>query len=224
MIAVTISKITLGGKPLDVAPTDVRWNFSIKTQVTNTLGGRVVQVIGVNLSDLTITGSFGRGPGRGEGWQAERAFNTQVKSWVESVVAQASKAPLRFSYPVRGWDFQVYVKSISPVTLDPHTINPKVTLTLFPVEAGALDVVTKAKDSYISRLMNGVGWKQSVYNGPLQDNKGMINGKSIVQDMADKVQQIMDGASLASVTSPAGAQAGLSQPAGPAANKFGTTR
>jgi hypothetical protein len=44
---------------LDLAPTGVSWEYNLRTQVFNTYGGQVVQILGVDISNVTISGLFG---------------------------------------------------------------------------------------------------------------------------------------------------------------------
>lgn len=96
----------------------------------NTLGGRVVQVLGSTLSDITITGSYGedhslRGDGSndapGRSWRLAEAFvakvreiqRQQVEYSLLTPVRRKSAAPATFSYAPLGLRFSVYVKSIT---------------------------------------------------------------------------------------------------------------
>lgn len=162
---------TLGGIPLWTNPDEVRWNFTMRTVDRSTMGGKVIQVLGTTLSDLTIKGAFGKGDPRydgGEGWRSQLRFREQVRAWADQAINQHSPKPIVFTYAPRNWRFNVFVKSVSRVSLTEEEINPKWELVLFPLEEGTRDVVRGIKDLYIKRLMNGVGWKQTDYNGPTQ--------------------------------------------------------
>lgn len=167
---------TLGGVTLRIDPDTVRWTFGLKVSRKRTVGGTVVQVFGADLGDMTLSAWFGngdRGAGDTEGWQEQERFVRQVQEWVKDSARTSASVPLLFSYPPRGWRFQVFVKALSArsgdgaVAHDVATFNPGFTLTLFIVEDSTRKVVTGIKDLYIQRLMSGIGWKQSAYNGPL---------------------------------------------------------
>lgn len=163
---------TLGGMPLRTNPTDIRWNYRMKTVEQRTMGGKVIQILGTTFSDITISGTFGRGrrdKGDTEGWQHQVRFRRQVQAWTKHAAENSGSKPLRFTYAPRGWDFQVFIRSFSDVHMSNDTINPSYTLVLFPVDDGARQVIRGIKDLYIKRLMDGVGWKQTAYNGPTQD-------------------------------------------------------
>lgn len=44
---------------LPLAPGGVTWTYNLKYNITDTYGGQVVQLLGVSVNDLTITGNFG---------------------------------------------------------------------------------------------------------------------------------------------------------------------
>lgn len=166
---------SLGGLPLVVDPTSVQWTFRMKTAEHVTLGGKVIQVYGTDLGDMTVSGVFGRGDARlGEtaSWEAMERFRVQVEAWATSDANSAHGAPLRFLYPSRKWDFKVHVKAYTSgggeFEHSNGNINPRWTLTLFIVEDSTNRVVKGIQDMYLSRLMNGIGWKQTKYNGPNQ--------------------------------------------------------
>ena len=109
-------------------PSDVAWNFEVNTNVAETVGGRVVQVLGATLSDMTIKGSFGepRGPAgappSGKGHTTAKvlaeAFLTKMKEMAEfqsrgSTTHGGMHKPAVFSFPTRGWKFRVYVKDLT---------------------------------------------------------------------------------------------------------------
>lgn len=169
---------TLGGIPFRINPNSVRWAFDMKVAQYETVGGRVVQIFGSDIGDMTVDGEFGNGDkskGDQEGWEEQTRFAHQVRAWAEQ--AQRNGKPLQFVYSPKGWNFSVYVKAFSnpdggmSVQYDNKTFNPKWRLTLFMVEDHSNVVLKGIQDEFIGRLMNGVGWKQTEYNGPLVDSR-----------------------------------------------------
>lgn len=165
----TSHKMTLGGLPLRVNPEEVRWNFTMKTADQAAVGGKVVQILGVTMSDITVKGKYSpdRSKGDREAWQQAERFRQRMKTLARAASDDPTAPPLRFTYPPRGWDFDVFIKSISPYTLTAETLAIPWELTLFPVGEGARTVVKGIKDLYLKRLMEGIGWKQTAYNGPM---------------------------------------------------------
>ncbi len=158
---------TLGGYPLPVDPDSVAWTFRMKTAEILTLGGKVIQVYGTDLGDMAVAGSFGRG-----GWEARDSFTKRVQDWALADANTLHPKPLRFSMPSKGWDFRVHVKAYSADGGEHEHSNenfaPRWGLVLFIVEDSTLKVVKGIQDLYLARLMNGIGWKQTKYNGPTQ--------------------------------------------------------
>lgn len=198
---------TLGGLPFLVDPSVVQWTFSAKTSTTYTVGGKVVQIYGTKISDMYVSGNFGAGDasaGDTQGWQYQQRYLNQVKKWARQ--AENSGPPLRFVFSPRSWDMHVYLKAYQGTQGAPaieNTItdfNPAWTLVFFVVSDNTGAVASALKDIYISRLMDGVGWKQSKYNGPsASDVATTLGGNTIQQYIAG---QYGDAAAGTATTAP----------------------
>lgn len=175
-------------------PDEVAWNWQMLTSVTPTVGGRVIQVIGATLSDVTIVGSFGQDRSdseHGESWVMAETFYEQIR---KIMIEQAKDSreqgkmqrPAIFTYSPRNWKFSVYVKDLSDpdgggsITHAVGKFNYRFQLTLFVVEelsdalvkAGTSHgVLSKSRqksiDEYMARISDGIGWHFSQYNGPI---------------------------------------------------------
>lgn len=161
-----MGEATLAGIPFRLDPEQVSWSFQVKTSETQTIGGKVVQVYGVEFSDMVIRGSFGRG-----GWPEQTLFLGRMKELAEAQTKDHTLPPSRFTYPPKGWDFKVYLKEFrdpagpSSIHMDPTVVNPQWQLTLFIVQDN-LKLKEVAKNAFIERLADGIGWSISDYNGP----------------------------------------------------------
>lgn len=174
---------TLDGVPFRLDPTSATWEFAIKTNIIDTVGGRVVQVIGVDLGDMTVVGTFGVG-----GREEQGTFLERMKAIGDRQVHDPGTPPMRFLYPPRGWDFLVYLRSYSQpgapgadsVYVANEIIAPRWALTLFLVEDNA-GLKRVAQDAYIARIAAGLGWEQTKYNGPLttEEVHATLGGLSI---------------------------------------------
>lgn len=167
-----MAEATFAGRRFRVDPNSIRWTYDAKVKSMNSVGGKVVQVFGTTIGNMQISGSFGVGA-----WEQQVEFLEQMRAIGEEQatdnLAKHNKPPLRFTYPPKNWDFQVYLRDFSSpdgsgaVNLAPEIFNPKWNLTLFIVEDNAgLDEV--ATNAYIARLSKGIGWRQTEYNAPLQ--------------------------------------------------------
>ena len=191
-----------------IDPTDVQWQFKIDTTSVDTLGGRVVQVVGATLGDLVIQGSFGENRNlkneAGQSWRLADAFAAKIRQMMEYQSKNNNRTgvitadPAIFSYPPRDWKFRVNVISIE----DPdgggavqHRVGKfsyDYVLTLFIVEdlspstakvgssRGVIPVkAADAVDAYLNRIADGVGWKQTEFNGPLGLKKVVDGGLDV---------------------------------------------
>jgi hypothetical protein len=195
---------SLGGVTFRINPSQVSWNYSVDASVIPTVGGRVVQVYGVTMGDMTIQGLFGQDrQNRRESWQLAEAFQKQMAGLVAKqsaipTAAQLSGAdktpmhpPHRFVYTddTHNWDFTVYVKSLRDVGNPAATVEHKTgkysygyTLTLFIQQDNTNQLKQVAQNQFIDRLSSGLGWKRSDYNG-----------KMTVADLAASLANTADG-------------------------------
>jgi hypothetical protein len=175
---------TLGGVPLPLDPERVGWRATTKQSVTETVGGKVVQVFGTSISEVNIQGSYGT-----QGFTGEQAFLAQVKAWVAAQVGDLvavqgqgiwNGSPLQFVFPFHNWILPVYIvkfwnpnpESYSSVYADPGVVNYHWALTLYVASNNAS--VTAADSTldasliqYMSRLAQYFGWFPNQAAGPV---------------------------------------------------------
>lgn len=178
---------SLGGRVFRIDPTSVRWGYRIKFADKKTVGGKVVQVLGANFSDMVVTGSFGRGglAEQNEFLKAMKAIgDAQVR---DAGVRNSTTEPMHFRFPDKGWDYLVYLKAYTnprgpmSIRVAPEEFSPMWRLTLFIVEDNTGMLRKRASDAFISRLSAGLGWKQTKYNGPMEmaEVEQLLNGQGI---------------------------------------------
>lgn len=183
-----------------IDPELITWDWSVLTNVIDTIGGRVIQVLGARLDNMTIQGSLGQdhaaGDVNGSTWHLAERFVSAVTKIMEAQSADSNQQgkmhpPAVFSYPPRGWRFNVYVMDLTDadggnsVVLTPGKINQRYTLTLFIVQDGSQALVKagttngvfskKAYDAvsaFMARISDGVGWHFTQYNGQATGVRG----------------------------------------------------
>ena len=171
----------LAGRRFRVDPTSISWSYKAKARDIPTVGGKVVQVYGTEVSDMVLRGSFGVG-----GWKQQDQFLSEMKKIgteqaLNSRTSNSTADPVIFLYPPRNRDFLVYLKGFSSpdgnraVVLTPENFNPKWTLTLFIVEENA-NLKSVAANAYIARIAKGIGWKESEFNGGVGGVGGVVTG------------------------------------------------
>lgn len=150
----------LGDITFRINPDLINWSYEVYTNVIPTLGGRVVQVLGAALSDITIHGLYGDnhaaiingvsdgspdGPGRS--WRLADGFADNIHRLMKkqspppgAVVGYQQPVPLRWFYPDAGWDFLVYITALQDgrgsgvVDHEYGKFSYDYVLTLFPVK------------------------------------------------------------------------------------------
>jgi hypothetical protein len=161
------AKLSFAGGPairFRIDPTSINWDFKINTSVTDTVGGRVVQVTGATLSDIVIRGGFGedRTPNpdqpnpstnpekaydhAGASWRLHKRFEYHVRVMMEYQSRDARQhskmsPPAVFTYPPRNWKFHVYLKDFKDPQGGTSTFSAgrfahEYELTLFVVQEG----------------------------------------------------------------------------------------
>lgn len=168
-----MSNAVFAGRTFRIDPTSVSGAFTIKTRATPTVGGRVVHIYGTMWNHLVVSGSFGRG-----GFAEQSAFLDRMSALIDTQIGQPKEAASTFIWPERGWNFKVYLSAYNSPTggpaveINPAIIAPKWQLTFFVVEDHGV-LKQFVKNTYLERLLtSGLGWKQTTYNGPLQDATG----------------------------------------------------
>jgi len=82
--------------PFKIDPQSVSWSYQPKVREDDTLGGKVVQVYGSVLTNLTLSGWFGESGALDDGvvydtnWKAQQAFLDQVDAWTQSQIGSLS--------------------------------------------------------------------------------------------------------------------------------------
>jgi hypothetical protein len=146
-----MSVASLGDIRFRINPSQVYWEYSVDAAVIPTVGGRVVQVYGVTLGDMTIQGLFGeqRTGNHLESWELAENFTKNIQRLAieqsrpptPAQLSGVDRTPMhrtwRFYYnddtterrqsgiPVHTWDFNVYVKSLKDVAGAGSTVEHK---------------------------------------------------------------------------------------------------
>jgi len=159
-----LSRATLStGKTTVVLPVNVytaNWGYKENAVSRDTIGGRVVQLLSVQVTDLTITSVAG---GREELQRVTEGIREIMEYHISTL------RPASFRVPSRAWDFRVYVTALPQVGWDvastayPYQLQMAVDEDLTGVKQR--EVQTAALD----RLYAGIGYVPSVHGG---DPKG----------------------------------------------------
>lgn len=85
-------------------PNEIWWNYELLTHTEETYGGRVIQILGLKLGDLSVKVECGGG-----GWD----YLMMVVNYLRDLLTQQrNSVPAQFSYTTRGWLLSVYGMSV----------------------------------------------------------------------------------------------------------------
>lgn len=170
---------SLDGLTFRINPSAIEWGFQIDTSVEETIGGRVVQVTGATLSDITLSGEYGErkgyryddgkrknqlaGPGKVPllSWELAEAFINRVRAMMDKQSQDATEQdarlyPLDFKFPEYGWHFGIYIKGIDDgqsnagITHTPGAFSYKWRISMFVVEERSSALVLPGKASSVA--------------------------------------------------------------------------
>ena len=181
---------SIGGAPFKVNPNSVAWSYKVKMASHKTIGGKVIQLYGFSMGDLTITGSYG-GPDAVKTQDEFFQFIKSIATDQSPKVGQHAGKPVHFLWPEQGWDFWVYILGLTQlgagtsVETNERVSAPKYQLKLFIYQDNG-DLLRSAmgisQAKFLERLTAGIGWQQTEYNGPetIEEVAERLGGTSII--------------------------------------------
>jgi hypothetical protein len=171
----------LGGVQFRIDPDAIAYDYTVDYSVIDTLGGRVIQVLGATIGDITIQGHFGQDhQHKRESWQLAESFGVQIRSLMDRQVlppkngqSGGTHQPLRFTYldGTHNWDMQVLIKSYGEsdgqgsIEHRSGKFSYGYKLTLFLVQDSSLTLSRVQSDKFISRISKGLGWSDTHLSG-----------------------------------------------------------
>lgn len=200
-----IASLTHQGKVLRFRtdPNSITWDYNLKTNIEETYGGQVVQVLSANIDNLRVTADSGNG-----GW----AYLESVALFMRDMLfdqREGLSQPGVFRYPPRGWEMKVFAlnfpfkDSVGDV-LKPFTMN-------FKVQEDVSGVVTSSLiEAEMEKYSKGIGWERNEYNTPSVE---WVDGEYKPLDTHPAYAE--DDATLDDATGGPKATPGIPQPIGP---------
>jgi hypothetical protein len=131
------------------------WSYKLNTQVENTYGGRVVQILSTSMEDLKIIIECGLG-----GWNYAMKITQFMR---DMFVDQRAGEPGRFQYTTRGWDLKIYAVSIP--FQDRITETTREIELQFKIQEDISGVITQQTVSAeLLRIREGIGFSHNQFN------------------------------------------------------------
>jgi len=177
---------------LYLSPNNVNWEYNLKTNIINTYGGQVVQILGVSIENLTIEGFFGSegmwgfNRGRNNNLINERFNDSNVKSWESGKlgsglyqlsewfktyfyrITQAgnfNKEYMVFKYPHMGWEWNIRPLEFPRVRFANDELLPQWRITcdfIEDLQSNFTQEITKSAKAALGRMRNNVGFSEFI--------------------------------------------------------------
>lgn len=140
-------------------PSQVQWSYKQNTMSTDTIGGRVVQLLSVSVDGIQVGGVAG-----------SRSELQKMAENVRAVMNYHIKTmrPVSFRVPSRRWDFKVYVTAMPQMGWDvaatayPYSLQLAVDEDLTGVKVPEMQALA------LLRLYKGVGYDPAFHGGDPQ--------------------------------------------------------
>lgn len=139
-----------------VNPYTATWGYKQNSVSTDTLGGRVVQLLSVYVDQLMITSVAG-----------SRSELQRVADSAKDIMDfhVSTLRPARLVVPSRKWDFKVYLTALPQIGWDIAATTYPYTMT-FLIDEDISGVKThQVEEAALARLYNGIGYDPSVHGG-----------------------------------------------------------
>lgn len=159
----------IGSLLIETGIDTAKWGYNLNTQTYATYGGEVVQILSVYIDDLTIGGTistYSQMEAIYSYFAAYMQIATQGKTPVPAPGDSAYNLdPIKFTYPHRGWEFDLYPKSapgfhygndvVAPVwQMTAHIIDDSVDLN--PIKDQIKNTVIQGAMGDFTRLNNAI--------------------------------------------------------------------
>ena len=204
-----IASITHQGKTLRFRtnPNSITWEYNLRTNIEETYGGQVVQVLSANIDNLKITADAGRG-----GWPYLESVAIFFRDMLYDQ-REGRGEPGVFRYPTRGWELKVYALNF-PFKDSVEDVLKEFTLN-FRVQEDVTGIVSSSLiESEMAKLSKGIGWERNEYNTPAQEwNDGQyrpipmdlgLGGSDPVDELEQGMRDAADGKPQTGVSGPGG--------------------
>lgn len=141
-------------------PNSIRWKYQLNTSIEDTYGGRVIQVLSANITQLEVQVEAGWG-----GWP----YVVKLAYFMRDMMnEQRDGRPATFQYTTRNWKLKVFAASI-PFTDTVGRPNAKIDMAFNVVEDSNGQLQSTTIGAELSRLQDGIGYQRNQYNTSTPD-------------------------------------------------------
>lgn len=141
---------------LPINPYTAQWSYQEVVNSEDTIGGRVVQLLSVNVQGLQVTSVAG-----------SRENLQKVATGLQQIMEYhvRTSQPAHFKVPSRGWDFKVYISAMPQVGWEVASTTYPYELQLSVQEDISGVQTHKIQLAALQRLSQGIGYNPNVHGG-----------------------------------------------------------
>ena len=151
--------VLLDGFELPYGIDKISWTYRLRTVSQDTLGGRVIQVLGVHIDEMRLSARAG-----------SRVKLLQVADKVASILAKQieTERPVQLLVDSKGWDFQVFLKQMPELGWRVETVSYPFELVLQIDEDAGLVSPTLLRDQ-LSKVATSIGYNRAWSGGDVSE-------------------------------------------------------
>lgn len=167
----------LDGFAFPYAPESIQWSYTLRTSVQETLGGRVVQLLGMQANSMTISGKAG----------SRERLDSLAKEIVRIMKKHiATDRSVVLQLPTRDLVFNVYVQSLPNIERNVKSVAYPYSLTLKVDHIEANIRSELVLNAALQRLYKGVGYQSGWSGGGnVQEITEVTTSESFTQLLTD---------------------------------------
>lgn len=157
-MALTRAFLSAGGTRLvlPVNPYSAMWSYDHNTTSTDTLGGRVIQLLSVQVTDVNVSTVAG---GRRELQRMADGVREIMNYHIQTSL------PAKFVVPSRAWSFSVFIRAMPQIGWDVAATTYPYQLTMAIVEDLTGVKTKQIERAALARLADGIGYNPAVHGG-----------------------------------------------------------
>lgn len=187
----TLSAPGVGTLQFRTNPNEITWDYELITHIEQTYGGRVIQILGAKIDNLTVKVDCGQG-----GWPYAMYV---VQFMRDLMVTQRNGIPATFTYTTRNWQLKVFALNVPfhdsvQETIRELTLNFKI-----QEDVSGIQIASAIADA-LSALQDGIGYLGSLTFG---SGSGSYQNEGAGGGPATALQNTASGLLPTALTGPA---------------------
>lgn len=141
---------------MNVLPYTADWEYGVNTSSLDTLGGRVVQVLSVDIGSLSI-----------ESVAVSRKELQRLAKGFQDIMRYHARTqePVFFRVPSMKWEMSVYLEAVPQLGWQVETVSYPFQLLMRIVDDLSLTKTNQLMKNQLDRLAEGIGYNPDVHGG-----------------------------------------------------------